>query len=450
MSTNTSGFDGEPIIEVGLVEGAESVDLRFEGSYTDASGHELAPGNYHIGCAQGGLRCAARGSKAEPPVLEFSPNDPNRCHFSLEATIGIDFHWQQSEIQSFRGQVRIIAQADDRLAVINRVPLETYVRSVICSEMNADSWPESAKAHAIISRSWLLAQLDAGAEQSADAEARLSTQDEIRHWTDRQAHSDFHVCADDHCQRYQGITRVMGGTVAQAIAATRGMVLTHAGRACDARFSKCCGGVSENFTAAWGDRPVPYLVPVFDGPQKTLPEPPLTDEAALRDFIERPPEVYCNCTDPKLLTRVLNDYDQKTQDFFRWQVRLEAEQARELIRTRMGIDLGRILALFPQERGLSGRLTKLLIRGEKGELRVGKELTIRKALSDSHLFSSAFVVNPQGPSARPDAFVLKGAGWGHGVGLCQIGAALMASQGLDHKEILSHYYPGTDLERLYD
>ena len=449
MSTDTPGLDKEPIIDVGLIEGAESVDLRFEGSYTDASRRELAPGSYHIGCANGGLRCAQRGS-SETPVLEFSPKDPERCHFSLEATIGIDFHWQQSEIQSFRGQLRIIAQADDHLAVINRVPLETYVRSVICSEMNADSWPESAKAHAIISRSWLLAQLDAGAEQTADAEAMLSTEREIRRWTDGQAHGDFHVCADDHCQRYQGISRVTGGTVAQAIAATRGLVLTHAGRACDARFSKCCGGVSEDFTAAWGDRPVPYLVPVFDGSQAALPKPPLTDEAALRDFIERPPQVHCNCKDPGVLTRVLNNYDQKTHDFFRWQVRLEADRARELIHKRLGFDLGRILALHPLERGLSGRLTKLLIQGEKGEMRVGKELTIRKALSDSHLFSSAFVVDPEGPSERPDAFVLKGAGWGHGVGLCQIGAALMASQGLDHKAILAHYYPGTALEQLYD
>ena len=238
--------------------------------------------------------------------------------------------------------------------------------------------------------------------------------------------------------------------VAAAIADTRGLVLAYADRVCDARFSKSCGGVMEEYATAWGDEAVPYLVARTDGPDPTLPQPPLTEEAAFRSFVDSPPgDYYCNCTDEEVLNRVLNDYDVTTRDFFRWQVRLEAQEATDLVARKIGLDVGRITALEPVERGPSGRLVRMRIVGETGSAVIGKELEIRRALSPSHLYSSAFYVEPQGPPEEPDAFVLIGAGWGHGVGLCQIGAAAMACRGIDYAEILAHYYPGAELKRLY-
>ena len=255
--------------------------------------------------------------------------------------------------------------------------------------------------------------------------------------------------ADDHCQRYQGTGRVDSPDVAQAIAETRGQVLTFGGQVCDARFSKCCGGVVEEYATAWDDQLVPYLVALSDAPGTSLPDPPLTDEIAVRQFIEQPPLAYCHCLDPVILQRVLNDYDRGTSDFFRWQVRLDAVEAGRLVKAKLGLDLGRLRAMEPVERGPSGRLKRLRLVGEAGSMEIGKELEIRRALSPSHLYSSAFVVDTEGPAKRPEAFVLSGAGWGHGVGLCQIGAAVMACRGIEYGDILSHYYPGSTLELLY-
>ena len=357
----------------------------------------------------------------------------------LEATIGIDFHWQQKEVQTFSGGLRLALQPGGRVTVINDVPLETYITSVVCSEMRSTSPPDLAKAHAIISRSWLLAQLEPQTPQPTE---RIQAGEIIR-WYDRQAHTGFDVCADDHCQRYQGTGRIDSPAVADAVGDTRGMVLTHGGKPCDARFSKCCGGVTEDFKTAWGDEPVPYLVPVFDGPGSKMPA------QSVREFITSPPEVYCHCTDERILKQVLNPYDLETNDFFRWQQKLGAQEASDLIRNKLGVDLGRIVSMEPVERGLSGRLKRLRLVGEAGSLVIGKELEIRRALSESHLYSSAFVVDTQGPDDQPEAFVLKGAGWGHGVGLCQIGAAVMAFQGVGYSEILEHYYPGTGLKRFW-
>ena len=269
-------------------------------------------------------------------------------------------------------------------------------------------------------------------------------------WTEREAHTDYDVCADDHCQRYQGIGRTDSPEVAAAIAQTRGQVLLFAGKACDARFSKCCGGVTEQYQTAWGDEAIPYLVALPDRPGSDRSLPALTEESSLRAFLQDPPTAYCNCRDRSILKRVLNDYDLETADFFRWQVRLEAVQAGRLVAEKLGTDLGRLVAMEPIERGPSGRLARLRLVGETGSLVVGKELEIRRALSPTHLYSSAFVVDPQGPADRPDAFLLTGAGWGHGVGLCQIGAAVMACQGIDYRKILAHYYPGTEVVRCYE
>lgn len=447
MSTGEPHFSEEPVIAVGLVQAVANLDVQLEGGFSTRSGQALASGTYRAERSGGQLRLTGP-AEITSGAVDLTPVNPGRSRFRLEATIGIDFHWQQTETQTFPGGLSLMATGPEGITAVNRVALETYLSSVISSEMNAASPPELARAHAIISRSWLLAQLDARQAGGAGPDDGVRA-GELRTWTDRQAHADFDVCADDHCQRYQGQGRVRSDTAIAAVAQTRGLVLSHAGRACDARFSKCCGGVSEDFRAAWGDTPVSYLVPVFDGPRAGLPDPPLTDDAALRAFIAQPPEVYCNCADATILQRVLNDYDQQTGDFFRWRVTLGAEQASDLVSRKLGVDLGRLTALEPLERGLSGRLTRLALVGERGRLVIGKELTIRRALSATHLYSSAFTIDPQGPADRPDAFLLTGAGWGHGVGLCQIGAAVMACSGIDHEQILAHYYPGTTLERLY-
>lgn len=441
------GHNQEPIIDVGIIDLSESTTIRLEGAYTTSDGNSAGPGEIHVDCRDGVLRC--RGAVVlEVKELEFTPDDFDTCQFSLEAVIGIDFHWQQTEMQHFRGSLRLLAQPGNRVTVVNRVPVETYITSVICSEMNADSAPESIKSHAVISRSWLLAQLDA---RDTPPTNRFKISDsEIIRWTEREAHAAFDVCADDHCQRYQGIGRTDAPEVAAAIAETRGLVLAFEGRACDTRFSKCCGGVVEEYQTAWGDESVPYLVALNDTPDSQSPLPALTDEATMRAFIEQPPtDVYCNCTDAAILNRVLNDYDRTTHNFFRWQVRLDAERATQLVSEKLGVDLGRLLAMEPIERGPSGRLFRLRLTGETASLVIGKELEIRRALSESHLYSSAFVIDAEGPAERPDAFVLTGAGWGHGVGLCQIGAAVMACQGSNHQDILKHYYPATALERFY-
>lgn len=442
----------EPIVKVGLIEDANEVALRLDGAWRDALGERLSPGDYRVHRAGAGVVLAGPDSRSggRLELVPENPQAPDAASFSLEATIGIAFHWQRREVQTFRGGLDLRPGAGAGLAVINRVPLETYLASVIGSEMRAGAPPALARAHAIISRSWLLAQLAARDRSAAPAPPAAIERGEIRTWTDRQAHADFDVCADDHCQRYQGIGRLRSPAAAAAVAATRGQVLIHGGQPCDARFSKCCGGVTEDFRSAWSDTPVPYLVPVRDAADRRLPDPPLSDEAALRRFIEQPPAGYCNCGDEELLAAVLNDYDRETRDFFRWRVRLDAAAAGALVRRKSGVDLGRLTALEPLQRGLSGRLLRLRLVGEAGSLVVGKELAIRRALSESHLFSSAFAIDTEGPAGRPDAFVLRGAGWGHGVGLCQIGAAVMAAAGHDHRAILAHYYPQTVIEQGYD
>ena len=408
----------EPTIAVGLVENAESISIRLKGSYQEQDGSVVPPGVI----------------TSPPAGMILTPVNPEEDRFLVEATIGIDFHWQQKEELSFSGALRLVPGPGGKVTLINDVPLEDYITSVVCSEMRSTSPPDLVKAHAVISRSWLLAQLEPKAPQPTE---RIQ-EGEIIRWYDRQAHTGFDVCADDHCQRYQGTGRIDSPAVARAVADTRGLVLTHGGRPCDARFSKCCGGITEDFTTAWGDQPVPYLIPVFDGSQKEIPEQPV------RDFITNPPEAYCRCNDEKILEQVLNPYDLETKDFFRWQVTLGSEEAGGLVKKKLGKDLGRIVKLEPLERGRSGRIKRLRLVGEAGSLVIGKELEIRRALSESHLYSSAFVVETRGPD-----FILTGAGWGHGVGLCQIGAAVMAFTGTQFSEILKHYYPGTRLERVW-
>lgn len=437
----------EPTIAVGLVDNAEAVTFELADNYTNENGNHFGPGAYRVTGRDGGLVLDG-ATEGVFDGLTLASHDAG-ARFSIQVTIGIDFHWQQTQQQTFGGALRLLPLPGNRVTAINDVPLETYILSVSCSEMSAGSPEEFLKAHSIISRSWLLAQLESKDAPCAPAPSDDETGGEIIRWYDRQSHRDFDVCADDHCQRYQGMGMITSGAVSRAVESTRGQVLTYGGRPCDARFSKCCGGVTEDFRLAWGDAGYPYLVPVLDGPGATLPSPPLTEEQAARAFIGASPDVYCNCTDETILGSVLNDYDRTTNDFFRWHVRLTPHEIDELLQAKLGLELGRILALQPVERGLSGRLKRLRLVGEKRTVVIGKELEIRRALSRTHLYSSAFVVDTEGPENRPDAFVLHGAGWGHGVGLCQIGAAVMACRGMSCEAILSHYYPGSALERVY-
>jgi peptidoglycan hydrolase-like amidase len=380
----------------------------------------------------------------------LEPQDRDAGRFALETTIGLDFHWQKEEEQTLSGRLRCLPLQGDRLTVINDVPLEIYLTSVICSEMDASAPLELIKAHSVISRSWLLAQGQGGKPGDSAEPTQGTPKGEWIRWYDHEAHRGFDVCADDHCQRYHGVGRIKSPAASQAIRETRGQVLSFEAQVCDTRYSKCCGGVTEDFRVAWSDDEIPYLVPLFDGPGGKMPHPPLTDEKAFRNYLHNPPEVYCSCTDTRVLDRILTPRDRETSDFFRWTIALGADQASELLKVKAGIDLGRVVALEPVERGLSGRLKRLKWVGERQSVVIGKELEIRRLISPTHLYSSAFTIDIEGPVGKPDAFVLRGAGWGHGVGLCQIGAAVMAWQGTGYEDILTHYYPGTTIERIYE
>ena len=406
--------------------------------------------------------------------LVFEPLQESVAAFELlDVTIGINFHWERKEDQRFQGSLKIIVE-NGKLTGINVIRVEDYLTSVISSEMSATASLELLKAHAVISRSWLLANLSGlqtdklqlpvgndtmrnkNANQDNAANCQPSTADCQLKWYERDSHTHFDVCADDHCQRYQGITRASTDIVRQAIAATRGQVLISEGKICDARFSKCCGGAFEEFQYCWEDINYPYLAKQRDyltGNKKTAPElPDLTQESEADRWIRTSPEAFCNTTNKKILSQVLNNYDQETTDFYRWKVEYTQDELSALILKRSGIDYGQIIDLVPVARGTSGRLWKLKIVGTKKTLTIGKELEIRRTLSPSHLYSSAFVVDRAEVSEAgiPERFILTGAGWGHGAGLCQIGAAVMGEQGYKYDEILLHYYIGASIDQLYD
>ena len=392
--------------------------------------------------------------------LLFEPEAPSEASFELHGvTIGINFHWERKEDQRFQGALRIIVE-ESRLTAVNVIGVEDYLTSVISSEMSATASPELLKAHAVISRSWLLANMNGhdSALTHKKKEAEQEDAEERITWYERDAHTHFDVCADDHCQRYQGITRASTEAVRQAIRATRGEVLTYEGHICDARFSKCCGGAFEEFQYCWEDTPHPYLRRQADHrirqgetsvPDTNLPD--LTREAEADRWIRSSPEAFCNTADRRILAQVLNSYDQETTDFYRWRVEYTQEELAEIVRRRTGMNFGQIVNLVPVARGTSGRLWKLKIVGTRRTLTIGKELEIRRTLSTSHLYSSAFVVDRHDLSAEgiPGRFTLIGAGWGHGVGLCQIGAAVMGEQGYGYDEILLHYYIGANIEKIY-
>ena len=355
----------------------------------------------------------------------------------MDVVIGVNFHWQRLETQTFRGSLRLLADGG-KIWAINDLPVEDYLESVISSEMSARSSLPLLMAHAVISRSWLMSQIDGNTAPNTQA----SHGDAFIRWYDHTDHTLFDVCADDHCQRYQGITKETSPNVAEAIRRTRGELLTYGDEICDARFSKCCGGAMEEFQYCWDDTPKPYLKGIGDTPEETIPD--LTVEENARQWILSSPKSFCNTADKRILSQVLNDYDQETTDFYRWRVSYTQEELSKLVEKKLGAGLGTITDMRPLKRGTSGRICELRITGTKKTIVVGKELEIRRALSESHLYSSAFVVEKQG-----DTFTLIGAGWGHGVGLCQIGAAVMGDKGYAYDEILRHYYPGAEIEKAW-
>ena len=434
----------QPNVSVGIVSGRE---IKFCLNTTYIAEGMPSAGKQMVSFSENGVLWNGKTYRQ----LEFLPQSDEASFSLYDVTIGVNFHWERKETQTFLGKLKFIINGNSVCAV-NELPVERYLESVISSEMSATSSLELLKAHAVISRSWLLVQMQNRRKGEATAHVAASEiqgNGELIRWYDREDHTLFDVCADDHCQRYQGITKETSAHVAEAIRQTAGQVLTDEDEICDARFSKCCGGETEEFQYCWENLRKPYLVALRDAPQQEALD--LTVEANADRWIRSSPESFCNTRDAKVLSQVLNNYDQETSDFYRWRVEYTQQQVQQLLTEKLGIDFGAVVDLIPVERGTSGRLSKLRIVGEKLTLVIGKELEIRRALSKSHLYSSAFVVDAfdRNEQGIPKRFALIGAGWGHGVGLCQIGAAVMGERGYSYKEILLHYYPGAIIEQIY-
>lgn len=443
----------EPFINVGLMYEKE-IRFIFSNHYSCSFIEKPLQGEYLV--------------KFENEIINMYQNDniiyssnefnfepyKNDYYFTLKGvTIGINFHWEQKENQKFNGKLKFIIE-NEKITAINTLPIEEYLTSVISSEMSAKSSSDLLKAHSIISRSWLLAQIEKNKKLSFSKEkykTLFETEEELIKWYDREEHINYDVCADDHCQRYQGITKLFEKNSQQAVQETKGLVLYFNDNICDARFSKCCGGISENFENVWEPIEHPYLKMVIDNDKiMTEFDNNLLDENASENWIINSPDAFCNTKDEKILSQVLIDFDQSTKDFYRWKVVYSQKEVSELIKSKSNIDFGEIIDMIPIERGTSGRLIKLKIIGTKKTLIIGKELEIRRILSKSHLYSSAFIVKKENViNDIPQKFILSGAGWGHGVGLCQIGAAVMGEKGYSYEKILLHYFRGAKLKKLY-
>ncbi len=437
----------QPDVTVGIVS-AQKIHFSLNKPYL-AKGEKVL-GEQVVEFSEGGVLWNGN----QYSQLTFHPQSADASFSLSDVTIGVNFHWERKETQTFLGTLRFVVESD-KIVAINELPVEKYLESVISSEMSATSSLELLKAHAVISRSWLLAQMKKRREVAESGNNFFSftkKEDTLIRWYDREDHTLFDVCADDHCQRYQGITKETSPHVAEAIRQTKGQILMDGEEICDARFSKCCGGITEEFQYCWEDTPKTYLTAVRDialGVEHTLPN--LTNEEEAEKWIRFNPPAFCNTQDKKILSEVLNDYDQETVNFYRWKETLSQEKLQQLIADKLKMDLGAILDMKAVERGKSGRISKLQIIGTEKTFTIGKELEIRRTLSDSHLLSSAFVVDKYDKDEQgvPQRFELIGAGWGHGVGLCQIGAAVMGEQGYHYDAILLHYYQGAEIKKLY-
>ena len=444
----------QPNVNVGIVSGQK---IHFSLNKPYLAKGEVVTGEQEVAFSEGGILWNGNQYSS----LTFHPQSADASFSLSDVTIGVNFHWERKETQTFLGTLHFVVESD-KICAINELPVERYLESVISSEMSATSSLELLKAHAVISRSWLLAQMKKRrevAESGNNFFSFVKKDDRLIRWYDREDHTIFDVCADDHCQRYQGITKETSPHVAEAIRQTKGQILMDGDDICDARFSKCCGGVTEEFQYCWEDTPKNYLSSVRDiiqgvksaGTATPAPLPSLQDEAAADAWIRSNPPAFCNTTDKKILSQVLNDYDQETADFYRWKVTLTQEKLQQLLDEKLKMNFGDIIDLQAEERGKSGRISKLRIVGTEKTFVIGKELEIRRALSDTHLYSSAFVVDRYDINEKgvPQRFDIIGAGWGHGVGLCQIGAAVMGEEGFDYDAILLHYYQGAEIKKVY-
>ncbi|MDR2293103.1 MAG: SpoIID/LytB domain-containing protein [Prevotellaceae bacterium] len=441
----------EPKIKVGILNEA-IINFRLYGNYKTKHGNILSDSCF-AQISQNGI-CLYFADNEKILLDNFDilePADEKNCFFELiDVTIGVEFHWQRKENQKFKGSLQFIVE-NKKITAVNIINIEDYLICVISAEMSATSSMELLKAHAVISRGWLLAQIKKSeniGKNKIEYKSISQTETEYIRWWDREDHLNFDVCADDHCQRYQGITRASTMHVVDAVEATRGLVLTAENKICDARFSKSCGGVMEKFENTWEPVEHLYLQGLADTDDEKAPD--LTVEENAEKWIRTSPESFCNTNDKTILSQVLNDYDRETNDFYRWKVEYTQSQISEMAYRRSGFDFGEIIDIIPLQRGTSGRIIKLKIIGTKLIKIIGKELMIRRTFSNAHLYSSAFVVEKDNEqNGIPQKFTFIGAGWGHGVGLCQIGAAVMGAKGYAYDKILTHYFPNSKLEKLY-
>jgi SpoIID/LytB domain protein len=438
----------QPKITVGIMDRQTEVNGRLDG---DFCGDGFGPVSGRVSAkATAGMIVLFNQTNheiARSPSIRLTAQEGST--FSLfNVTIGNQFHWERMEDQTFQGDLILHLREDGAIYAINEIPLEDYLKSVISSEMSAEAPMEFLKAHAILSRSWLLAALDRK-EKTKEVPIRTEKiiEGEVMRWYDREDHDLFDVCSDDHCQRYHGITKIVSRQAEEAVGETLGMVITFQDEICDARYSKACGGITEEFETAWDDKRVPYLGSISDA---SVPHSPIRAEEEASAWILSEPEAYCNTKDEGLLKKILPSFDRETKSFFRWRVEYSRQELEEILREKSGFDFGTLQEIIPLKRGPSGRISRLKIVGSKKSMLVGKELEIRRWLSRSHLYSSAFVVKVKyHPHGKAERFILHGAGWGHGVGLCQIGAAVMATKGFSAEKILKHYFRGIEIKKIY-
>jgi stage II sporulation protein D len=442
-------MENQPKITVGIIDRRAEVTGSLNGNFR-GDGFGPVSGGFSAKAISGMavLTDEAHVEIARRPSIRLTA--PADSRFELfQVTIGNRFHWETREDQTFLGNLILWPREDGTISAINEIPLEDYLKSVISSEMNASAPMEFLKVHAILSRSWLLAALERKKKmkETSPSARKIEEEGELIRWYDREDHDLFDVCADDHCQRYQGTRKILSNRAQEAVQETFGRVITYGDEICDARYSKACGGLTEDFDTAWEDKGVPYLTSISDAPVRHSPI--RTEEEAER-WILSAPEAYCHAEDEGLLETILPSSDRQTKSFFRWTVEYSRQELEEILREKSGIDFGDLQEIVPLRRGPSGRIRRLKIVGSKKSMVVGKELEIRRWLSRSHLYSSAFLVRVKhDPRGKAERFTLQGAGWGHGVGLCQIGAAVMAARGFSAEEILKHYFREAEIRKIY-
>lgn len=448
------GYESEPLISIGILTD-KKINFELYGDFSSFGFKHFFSGRFEAELVNDRIICKSDSGKIEiTDEIIFEPQEPESDSFLLrDVLIGVKFHWERREKQRFTHSLKLIKD-DGKIVAINIIPIEKYLTSVISSEMSAHCSLPMLKATAVVSRSWLLAQIEKSKSiksEHTNYKSIYQTEDELIKWYDREDHKLFDVCADDHCQRYQGVTKVTSEAAKKAVEQTAGIVLLEGDHILDARFSKSCGGISESFENVWEPVKHPCLTSVYD--YKFIADDfddDFSKEENAKKWIKGNPPAFCNTQDPKILNQILLDYDQETKDFYRWKIDFTQSQLSDLIKRKSGIDFGLIKDLVPIQRGFSSRIIKLKIVGTKKTLTIGKELEIRRTLSETHLYSSAFYVEKFGDfDGVPEKFLLYGAGWGHGVGLCQIGSAVMAEQGYQFDEILIHYFKDAKLKKIY-